>query len=282
MALSESEFDFVRRLVYRESSIVLGPGKEYLVEARLAPLARDAGLPGVNALIARLMQGSDRAAEDRAVDALTTNETSWFRDGAPFEVFRSTVLPEVLANRPPNQPIRIWSAACSTGQEPYTLSMILGEQLAGSCRNAEILATDLSDEALARARAGRYSQLEVNRGLPAAMLVKHFQREGTEWAVSEAIRSRVSFRKFNLASPTPPSTGFDVVFLRNVLIYFDAETRRGVLRRIRAAMRPDGWLFLGAAETTIGIDDDWDRVVVGRTSVHRARDPLAAASGRRV
>jgi chemotaxis protein methyltransferase CheR len=282
MALSATEFDFVRRLVYRGSAIVLAPGKEYLVEARLTPLARDAGLPGVSAYVAKHMQSPDKATEDRIVDALTTNETSWFRDSTPFEVFRTTVLPDVLANRPINQPVRIWSAACSTGQEPYTLSMILGEQLAGTPRTAEILATDLSDEALARAKAGRYSQLEINRGLPAAMLVKHFRREGIEWVVGDTARSRVSFRKFNLMSPVPPSTGFDVVFLRNVLIYFDAETRRGVLRRVRAAMRPEGWLFLGAAETTIGIDDDWDRVVVGRTSVHRARDPLAIAAGRRV
>jgi chemotaxis protein methyltransferase CheR len=282
MALSEAAFDYVRRLVYRESAIVLAPGKEYLVEARLTPLARNAGMPDVSTYVAKLVQCPDRAAQDRVVDALTTNETSWFRDNMPFEVFRSTVLPELIADRPINQPIRVWSAACSTGQEPYTLSMILDERLGGTPRTSEILATDLSDEALARAKAGRYSQLEINRGLPAAMLVKHFRREGTEWVVGDAARSRVSFRKFNLMSPTPPSTGFDVVFLRNVLIYFDAETRRGVLRRIRAAMRPDGWLFLGAAETTIGIDDDWDRVVVGRTSVHRARDPLAAAAGRRV
>ena len=283
MALTDSEFDYVRRLVYRESAIVLGPGKEYLVEARLTPLAREANVRDVSAFVATLMRCPDKATEARVVDALTTNETSWFRDSAPFEVFRTTVLPDILLDRPVHQPVRIWSAACSTGQEPYTLSMILGEQLAGTGRRAEILATDLSDEALARAKAGRYSQLEVNRGLPAAMLVKNFRRVGTEWAVGEDVRSRVSFRKYNLTSPMPPSTGFDVVFLRNVLIYFDAETRRGVLRRIRAAMRPDGWLFLGAAETTIGIDDDWDRVVVGRTSVHRVRDPLAAtAAVRRV
>jgi chemotaxis protein methyltransferase CheR len=282
MALTDSEFDFVRRLVYRESAIVLAPGKEYLVEARLTPLARTAGVTGVSAYVAKLMHSGDKATEARVVDALTTNETSWYRDGSPFEVFRSTVLPEILADRPVSQPVRIWSAACSTGQEPYTLSMILNEQLAGTGRTADILATDLSDEALGRAKAGRYSQLEINRGLPAAMLVKHFRREGTEWVVGDAIRSRVSFRKYNLTNAIPPSTGFDVVFLRNVLIYFDAETRRGVLRRVRAAMRPDGWLFLGAAETTIGIDEDWDRVVVGRTSVHRARDPLAAAAGRRV
>jgi chemotaxis protein methyltransferase CheR len=281
MALTDSEFDFVRRLVYRESAIVLMPGKEYLVEARLTPLARDAGIPGVSPFIAKLMKAPDRAAEARVVDALTTNETSWFRDSAPFEVFRTTVLPDLLTDRPVGQPIRIWSAACSTGQEPYTLSMILGETLAGTGRNADILATDLSDEALNRARAGRYNQLEINRGLPAPMLVKHFRREGTEWVIGDPVRSRVRFQKYNLTSPMPPSTGFDVVFLRNVLIYFDAETRRGVLRRVRAAMRPDGWLFLGAAETTIGIDDDWDRVVVGRTSVHRARDPLAAAAALR-
>jgi chemotaxis protein methyltransferase CheR len=278
MALTEAEFDFVRRLVYRESAISLEPGKEYLVEARLAPLVREAGLPSVSAFVAQLMQKPNTRLQEQVVDALTTNETSWFRDGSPFEVMTSTVLPQLLADRPAGQPLRIWSAACSYGQEPYTLSMHLGDRIAAAGRRLEITATDLSDSALARAKAARYSQLEVNRGLPATLLVQHFRREGTDWVLSDAIRSRVTFRKLNLAQPLPPAPPFDVVFLRNVLIYFDAETKRAVLRRIRAAMRPDGWLFLGAAETTIGIDDDWERVVVDRTSVHRARSPLSVAA----
>jgi chemotaxis protein methyltransferase CheR len=278
VALTEAEFDFVRRLVYRESAIALEPGKEYLVEARLAPLARESGLSSVSAYIAHLMQRPNKSAQDQVVDALTTNETSWFRDGSPFEVMTSTVLPQLLADTPAGQPLRIWSAACSYGQEPYTLSMHLGDRVTAAGRRLEITATDLSDAALARAKAGRYSQLEVNRGLPATLLVQHFRRDGTEWVVSDAVRSRVSFHKVNLAQPLPATQLYDVVFLRNVLIYFDAETKRAVLRRIRAAMRPDGWLFLGAAETTIGIDDDWERVVVGRTSVHRARSPLSVAA----
>jgi chemotaxis protein methyltransferase CheR len=277
MALSSSEFDFVRQLVYREAAIVLQPGKEYLVETRLTPLAREAGAADVNAYISALIRRPDTTQQAKVVDALTTNETSWFRDGSPFEALTSTVLPELQSGLAAHQPIRIWSAACSTGQEPYTLSMLLGEKLAGTGRRVDILATDISDTALERAKSGRYRQLEVNRGLPAPMLVKHFHREGNDWAVNEELRARVKFQKFNLISSAPPSTGFDVVFLRNVLIYFDTATKQAVLRKIRSALKPGGWLFLGAAETTIGIDDEWERVAVGRASLHRSRKPDSPA-----
>ncbi|GII05653.1 CheR family methyltransferase [Planobispora takensis] len=276
MALTQQEFAFVSGLVRREAAIVLETGKEYLVEARLLPLARRTGTVSVSEFVARAQR--ERALADQIVDALTTNETSWLRDREPFTAFTDTVLPDLMERRPATQRLRIWSAACSSGQEPYGLAMLLEESLTSS-RQYEIFATDISNEMLDRAKAGRYSQLEVNRGLPVPMLVKYFQRAGTEWQVGDALRRNISFQKVNLAAPLPPAQPFDVVFLRNVLIYFDLETKRSVLRRIRSLMRPDGWLFLGAAETTIGIDDGFERVVAGRASAYRPRAATTAPVG---
>ncbi|GIH81470.1 CheR family methyltransferase [Planobispora longispora] len=273
MALTQQEFAFVSGLVRREAAIVLEPGKEYLVEARLLPLARRTGTVSVSEFVARAQR--ERALADQIVDALTTNETSWLRDREPFSAFTDVVLPDLMERRSPTQKLRVWSAACSSGQEPYGLAMLLEENLRNSMQY-EIMATDISTEMLERAKTGRYSQLEVNRGLPVPMLVKYFQRAGTEWQASDSLRRNVSFQKVNLAAPLPPVQPFDVVFLRNVLIYFDLETKRSVLRRIRSLMRPDGWLFLGAAETTIGIDDGYERVVAGRASAYRPRAATTA------
>jgi len=206
----------------------------------------------------------------KIVDALTTNETSWFRDGEPFKALTGTILPELMPNRSANRHLRIWSAACSSGQEPYSISMALGEQMPAGW-TYEIVATDISTEMLDRAQAGLFSQLEVNRGLPAAMLVRHFERDGANWRVSPALQKPITFKRLNLAAPLPPMPHFDVVFLRNVLIYFDVETKRAVLNRVSNLLRPDGWLFLGSAETTIGIDDRFERVPAGRTSAYRLR-----------
>jgi chemotaxis protein methyltransferase CheR len=276
MALTQQEFAFVSGLVRREAAIVLEAGKEYLVEARLLPLARRTGTPTVSEFVARAQR--ERALADQIVDALTTNETSWLRDREPFSAFTDIVLPDLIERRTPLQKLRIWSAACSSGQEPYGLAMLL-EETPRSGRQYEIVATDISAEMLERAKAGRYSQLEVNRGLPVPMLVKYFQRSGTEWQVGDSLRRNISFQKVNLAAPMPALAPFDVVFLRNVLIYFDLETKRSVLRRIRSLMRPDGWLFLGAAETTIGIDDGFERVVAGRASAYRPRAATTAPVG---
>ncbi|GGS86370.1 chemotaxis protein methyltransferase [Planobispora rosea] len=276
MALTQQEFAFVSGLVRREAAIVLEPGKEYLVEARLLPLARRIGTVTVSEFVARAQR--ERTLADQIVDALTTNETSWLRDREPFTAFTDVVLPDLMERRTPTQKLRIWSAACSSGQEPYGLAMMLEENLKNSMQY-EILATDISSEMLERAKKGRYSQLEVNRGLPVPMLVKYFQRAGTEWQASDALRRNVSFQKVNLAGNLPAVPPFDVVFLRNVLIYFDLETKRSVLRRIRSLMRPDGWLFLGAAETTIGIDDGYERVVAGRASAYRPRAATTAPIG---
>ncbi len=270
MSLSAQEFAFVSGLVRRDAAIVLETGKEYLVEARLMPLARALGVPTVSEFVNHAQRRPEPDTHRRIVDALTTNETSWFRDGEPFNRLVTMVLPDLIARRAGNRSLQIWSAACSSGQEPYTLAMVLQDSLPAGW-SFEIVGTDISTEMLSRADAGQYSQLEVNRGLPATLLVRHFERTGANWQVSPALRKTVSFRRLNLAAPLPALGPFDVVFLRNVLIYFDVETKRSVLQRVASTMRPDGWLFLGAAETTIGIDDRYERIVSGRTSAYRVR-----------
>jgi chemotaxis protein methyltransferase CheR len=274
MTLTATRFDWVRQLVHRESAIVLAPGKEYLVEARLLPLARKMGLADVDQLVDSVRSRPRPDDTRQIVEALTTNETSWFRDGDPFTALTSTVLPSLQSARGPAERLQIWSAACSSGQEAYTIGMLLEDAMPGAATRVSITATDISREMVERTRAGRFSQLEVNRGLPAPMLVRHFQRAGSEWEVSASLRRMVSARECNLAAPLPRMGPFDVVYLRNVLIYFDLPTKQAILRRVRELMRPDGWLFLGAAETTLGVDDSWSRVVIGRTSAYR---PLKGA-----
>ncbi|GAA2726582.1 CheR family methyltransferase [Cellulomonas aerilata] len=274
MTLAPDTFSFVADLVRQRSAIQLESGKEYLVESRLLPLARDAKLPTVDAYVRGLRSVPRQHEYDRVVEALTTNETSWFRDITPFKALTEHVVPELLAARPGTSSLRIWSAACSTGQEAYSVAMTLLDS-APQLR-VQITATDLSEEVLARGRVGRYSQLEVNRGLPAPMLVKHFTRAGTEWEISQRLRSAVTFSKNNLLHAPPAGGPFDIVFLRNVLIYFDLATKRDVLRRAQSVVRPGGYLFLGAAETTIGIDDGWERIPVGRSSVYRLTARRAA------
>jgi chemotaxis protein methyltransferase CheR len=269
MTLTATSFDWVRQLVHRESAIVLAPGKEYLVEARLLPIARSMGLPDVGQLVDSVRTRPSPESTRKIVEALTTNETSWFRDGDPFTALTSTVLPSLLSARGPAERLQIWSAACSSGQEPYTIAMLLEDALPNASTRVAITATDLSREMVERTQAGRFSQLEVNRGLPAPMLVRHFTRAGNEWQVSPSLRRMVTASECNLAAPLPRMGPFDVVYLRNVLIYFDLPTKQAILRRVRALMRPDGWLFLGAAETTLGVDDSWERVVIGRSSAYR-------------
>jgi chemotaxis protein methyltransferase CheR len=271
MTLTATSFDWVRQLVHKESAIVLQPGKEYLVEARLLPMAQQRGLSGVSELVESVRNRPDAATTRRIVEALTTNETSWFRDGDPFTALTGTVLPSLLADRRADERLSVWSAACSSGQEPYTIAMLLSDALPDAARRVSITATDLSREMVERTRAGRFSQLEVNRGLPASMLVRHFVRAGNEWEISPGLRRMVTATECNLAAPLPRMGPFDVVYLRNVLIYFDLATKQAILQRVRQLMRPDGWLFLGAAETTLGVDDNWERVVLGRGSAYRPR-----------
>jgi chemotaxis protein methyltransferase CheR len=257
---------WVGDLVRREAAIVLD-GKEYLVDSRLGVLSRRLGLPD-QAAVVRAAQRGDRAALAGIVEALTTNETSWFRDTGPFEALRRHVLPELVRSRAAQRRLRIWSAACSSGQEAYSVAIICREVVPPGW-SVDILGTDISREILELARAGRYSQLEVNRGLPAPLLVQWMRRAGTEWEVLPDLRSMVRWEWMNLARPFPPLGPFDIVLLRNVLIYFDPPTKTAVLDRTRDVLRPDGYLLLGGAETTIGLDGSWRREVVAGAPVWR-------------
>ena len=270
MELTGQQFGYVSDLLRREAAIVLSPGKEYLVESRLRPLARQTGHASIGELlnVAQSPNGAAVAVRKRIVESLTINETSWFRDREPFAALTDVVLPQILGESP-TRPVRIWSAASSSGQEPYSIAIQLDKALPPG-RDYQILATDLSTEMVARSSAGRYNQLEINRGLPAGDLVKYFQRAGADWQVSDKLRRKITFQQLNLSQPLPAMQPFDVVFLRNVLIYFSPETKRQILARIRKVLRPGGWLQLGAAETTVGIDAAFERVPVGRTAIYRA------------
>lgn len=279
MSLSLSDFNYVSAMVRREAAIVLAPGKEYLVEARLIPVARQVGAASVADFLADLQRRPNPDHQRQIIDALTTNETSWFRDREPFLALTDAVLPELVKARAATHQLRLWSAASSSGQEAYSLAMTLQEALPTGW-SYEIVGSDISTEMVKRAQAGEYSQVEVNRGLPATQLVQYFERAGAHWRVLPSLRRNVSFRLMNLTTSLPSMPPFDVIFLRNVLIYFDVAMKRTVLRNVARLLRPDGWLFLGAAETTIGIDDNYERVAAGRASAYRLRSAVPSAARR--
>ena len=268
--LSPAAFEYVRVLVLERAAIVLDAGKTYLVESRLLPIARAEGCSTVNALTERMRAQPYGRLHTMVVEAMTTNETSWFRDHTPFDALREHVLPQIIDARSKERKLHIWSAACSTGQEPYSIAMILADhfpQLAGW--DVTIFASDLASTVLDQARSGVFSQMEVNRGLPAAMLVKHFHRNGTHWKVSNDIRDRVRFGTVNLAAPWPALPPMDIVFLRNVMIYFDSTTKRDILNKVKRVLRHDGVLFLGTAETTLHLDETFQRQQFGQASCYR-------------
>jgi chemotaxis protein methyltransferase CheR len=272
MTVGAADFDWIAQLVWQRSAIVLEKGKEYLVESRLAPLARKTGAETVSEFVMRLMAQPDHGLMTEVVDAMTTNETSWFRDHFPFQALQSHVLPELARNRMRQRSMRIWSAGCSSGQEPYSIAMVVQDHLSlHPGWQIDVVGTDLSELMLDRARAAKYGQLEVNRGLPVAMLVRHFERLGTEWQLRHDIRRMVEFRNVNLAQRIPDMGAFDIIFLRNVLIYFDADTKRAVFEQVKQMLRPDGYLFLGGAETTLNVDPDFEPVTYDRATCYRLR-----------
>ncbi len=255
------DYDFLRKALKERSGLVLSADKQYLVESRLLPIARKAGFGNLGELVAALKHGDTDVLMTRVVEAMTTNETFFFRDKTPFENFRTAVLPALLGARRAARTIRIWCAAASTGQEPYSLAMALKEMegdVAGW--RIEIIATDLASEVLEKAQAGIYSQFEVQRGLPIQLLIKYFAKVGDMWQIAPEIRAMVKFRQLNLLADFSALGTFDLIFCRNVLIYFDQETKIGVLNRLGRITAGDGYLVLGAAETVVGLTDSFRTV----------------------
>ncbi|MFN0017955.1 MAG: CheR family methyltransferase [Pirellulaceae bacterium] len=258
--VSSSDFAFVARLLRDQCALVLEPGKEYLVKARLTPLAQKHGLASIAQLLDRLRGGSDSSLQAEVVEAMVTTETSFFRDIHPFETLKKTVLPELIELRQNQRQLNIWCAASSSGQEPYSIVLLLREFFPElSTWRINLSATDISQEMLQRSRAGRYSQVEVNRGLPTPLLLKWFRQEGACWQLDERIRNSINFTHLNLARPWPAMPQWDLVFLRNVMIYFDNDVKKSILGQVSRVLSKDGFLLLGGAETTLSLDDSFRR-----------------------
>ncbi len=279
--MNPADYDLLRRLLRERSGLALGPDKQYLVESRLLPVSRRIGVAGLNGLMQRIRQPENEDLVVQVAEAMATNESLFFRDKIPFDHFRDTIIPSLLASRANQRRIRIWCAAASTGQEPYSLAMAMKEmapKLSGW--QIEILASDFSLEVLEKAKAGIYSQFEVQRGLPIQMLVKYFTQVGEMWQIAPEIRAMVRFRQFNLLHDCSHLGTFDVVFCRNVLIYFDRQTKIEVLDRIARVIESDGFLVLGAAETVIGLTSTF-RPIPDKRALYGPNSPhlRAAAAG---
>jgi len=249
------DYEFLRKLLKERSGLDLSADKQYLLESRLIPLARRAGVPGLPELVQKLKGGAEALIAE-VVEAMTTNETFFFRDKVPFDHFKGTIMPEMLHARASRRSLRIWCAASSTGQEPYSIAMCLkelGAALTGW--RVEIIATDLSQGVLEKSRAGLFSQFEVQRGLPIQLLVKHFTQTGELWQLNADVRAMVQFRQLNLLQDFSHLGVFDIIFCRNVLIYFDQDTKTNVFGRLAKVIEPDGFLIMGSAETVVGLTE---------------------------
>lgn len=284
--MKPDDFEFIAGLLKAKSGLVLDKGKVYLLESRLTPVARRSGFETLEQLLAHMRRTRDDELVKTVVEAMTTNESFFFRDNTPFDLFRDQVLPRLMVANAASKKIRIWCAAASSGQEPYSLAMTLKDQEARlKDWRIEIVGTDISKQVLDKARAGIYSQFEVQRGMPIRTLVKYFTQQGDVWHINKDLRDRVTFKEFNLLESYKGLGQFDVVFCRNVLIYFNQETKSDVLSRIRDVMPAHGTLFLGAAETVLGLTDRFKPVpghrglyVTGETPLKFTAAPAPAAS----
>ncbi|MET0967925.1 MAG: protein-glutamate O-methyltransferase CheR [Tardiphaga sp.] len=272
--MTPADYDFLRKFLKERSGLDLSADKQYLIESRLVPLARKANLAGIEDLVQQIKNGASALAGD-VVEAMTTNETFFFRDKIPFDHLRDTVLPEMMQARSARRSLRIWCAAASTGQEPYSIAMVIkemGAQLAGW--RIEIIGTDISQQVLEKSKSGMYTQFEVQRGLPIQLLVKNFKQVGEMWQINPDVRSMIQYKPLNLLQDFSHLGKFDIIFCRNVLIYFDQEMKSQIFGRLGKCMEPDGFLALGAAETVVGLTDAFkphaDKRGLYRPSVARA------------
>lgn len=268
--LSQDEFKYVSALVREKSAIVLEEGKEYLVESRLTALARTLKYDGINSLISDLRFKKKPDLVNHVIEAMTTNETLFFRDRHPFEALQEDIIPELIERRSKEKRLTMWCAASSSGQEPYSVCILLREHFP-ELRDwdIEFLATDISELMLNRTREGIYSQLEINRGMPARLMVKYFTKEGATWQAKPELREMITTRQLNLVGNWGSIPPCDIVFIRNVLIYFDTDVKRTILGKIRRLLNPGGTVLLGGSETTIHIDDEYERVRSAGSWVYR-------------
>jgi len=270
--LSPKDLDYVRHLVRTRSAMVLDPGKAYLVQSRLEPLAKSEGLASLTKLVQILRQSPYGVLHKKVVEAMTTNETSFFRDLTPFQVLREQLFPEIIARKGASKRLNMWCGASSSGQEPYSVMFTILEHFP-ELKDwvIQFIATDISEEMVAKCREGKYNQLDLNRGLPINYLTNFFSKKGMSWQVQDDIRHRIDFKQMNLAGPWMAFPTMDVVFLRNVMIYFDIETKKQILANIGKILDPNGYLILGGSETTINLDDQYERVAISGTSCYRVK-----------
>lgn len=272
MSLDAGDFDYVCALLRKQAGVELEPGKEYLVETRLKPVVRLAGCQSLPDLMSKLRGRQRSPLHVKVVEAMMTNETQFFRDGHPFEALRTMILPSLVKERLASRELNFWCAAASTGQEPYSLAMLIADsfpQLADW--NIRITASDYSEDVLQRARSGRFQQLEVDRGLPKNLLEKYFTKQGAQWQISDPIRQRVEFSRINLVDHWPMLPQMDLIMMRNVLIYFSAETKKAILAKVQRVLKRDGYLILGSAETTLNLDPAFEQVFFGRSVCYRLK-----------
>ncbi|MGB6692433.1 MAG: protein-glutamate O-methyltransferase CheR [Terracidiphilus sp.] len=263
-------YRFLQQHVYSQAGIVLEEDKQYLFESRLAPIVKRLGLGSINDLCVLLRTSRQAEVGLQVVEAMTTNETYFFRDPAHYDAIRTTLLPRLKQDRQDTRKLRFWSAAASTGQEAYSLAMALIDEGLKDW-NIQILGTDFSSQVLERARNGKYHQIEVNRGLPTSLLVRHFTRAGVDWQLNETVRRMARFETIDLRKSMRAMGPFDLVFCRNVMIYFDADTKLKIMKEIHGTLFRGGWLMLGGAETAFGIEDWFERQVIGSAIVYVAR-----------
>lgn len=272
MSLSTQDIDFLRGLVAEQSGNVVAERQAYLLEQRLAPIATSTGLEDVSSLVNELRRSPNAKLKTRVAEAVTVNETSFFRDRHPFEALRTKIIPELIQRRETTKTLNIWSGACSSGQEPYTIAMTIREHFPVlNDWNVSILATDISEAMLAKSRSGEFTQLEVNRGLPAKKLIFFFDRNGTSWVAKPELRSLIRHQRLNLAQHWGYIGKFDIVFMRNVLIYFDQPTKQDIICRANRVLRKDGYFFLGSSETAIGLNIPFTREIVDETVCYRPK-----------
>ena len=272
MSVSKNDFNYIRELLLERSAIVLEEGKEYLVESRVGQVAETEGYGTIDQLVKALRKNSHNGLQSKVIEALTTNETSFFRDIHPFATLKDVVLPELLKSRNNIQKLNIWCAASSSGQEPFSIAMVVRENFPALLSwKINFIASDISERMLDRCRSGKFSQLEVNRGLSASFLVKYFEKKGSAWFIKKHLQEMIHFKQINLSRELPFLPKMDIIFLRNVLIYFDIETRKKILKQLASILQPDGFLFLGAAESTINLDNSFERMDYKHSGCYRLK-----------